>query len=117
VETWDVGLLLDYLKTVKIDLTEEILFDENYIILLEKTIVLVAFFTILRPNELANLNRQSIRPYDDDTLLYTKIKTVDDQLVNVFIPKVEDTRICLWSHLNKLMEYNDITSTDNLALT
>jgi hypothetical protein len=25
VETWDAGLLLDYLKTVKIDLTEEIL--------------------------------------------------------------------------------------------
>jgi site-specific recombinase XerD len=26
---------------------------------------------------------------------------------------VEDTRICPWSHLNKLMEYNEITFTDN----
>jgi hypothetical protein len=112
VETWDAGLLLDYLKTVKIDLTE-VLFDEDYKRLLEKTIALVAFFTILRPNELGNLNKQSIKHYDDGALLCTKVKTVNDHLVNVFIPKVEDTRICPWSHLNKLMEYNEITFTDN----
>jgi hypothetical protein len=46
VETWDAGLLLYYLKTVKINLTEETLFDEDYKVLLEKTIALVAFFTI-----------------------------------------------------------------------
>jgi hypothetical protein len=74
VETWDAGLLLDYLKTVKIDLTEEILFDENYVILLEKTIALLAFFNILRRNELANLNKQSIKQEKDGTLLCTKIK-------------------------------------------
>jgi hypothetical protein len=60
VEIWDAGLLLDYLKLVKIDLSEEILVDDGYKILLEKTIALVAFFTILRPNELSNLNKQSI---------------------------------------------------------
>jgi hypothetical protein len=109
-----MSLLLDYLKTVKIDLSEEILFDDGYKILLEKTIALIAFFTILRPNELANLNEQSIIQQNDGALLWTRIKTVNNQLVNIFIPKVEDTRICPWSHLNKLMEYNDIAFTDNL---
>jgi hypothetical protein len=42
-----------------------------------------------------------------------KIKTINDQLVNVFIPKVEDVRICPQSDLNKLMEYNSITFSDN----
>jgi hypothetical protein len=81
---------------------------------LEKTIALVVFFTILRPNELANLNKQSIKLYGDGAILCTKIKTVNDQLVNVFIPKVEDAKICLWFYLNKLMEYNDITFIDDL---
>jgi hypothetical protein len=114
IDTWDADLLLDYLKTVKVDLTEEILDDGDYRILLEKTIALVAFFTILKPNELTNLNKQNIRQEKDGALLCTKIKTVNDQLVNVFIPKVEDNRICPWSHFNKLMEYNHITFTDNL---
>jgi hypothetical protein len=72
IETWDAGLPLDYLRTVRIDLSEEILFDEDYKVLLEKTIALVAFFTILRPNELMNLNKQSIIQDKDDTLLCTK---------------------------------------------
>jgi hypothetical protein len=84
VDTCDAGLLLDYLKTVKIDLEEKILLEENFKILLDKTIVLVALFTILRPNELANLNRQSIIEQSDGALLRTKIRTVNDQLVNVF---------------------------------
>jgi integrase len=116
VETWDAGLLLDYLKTVKIDLTEEIILDEDYKVLLYKTVAFVAFFTILRPNELANLNKRSIIQQDDGVFLCTKIKTINNQLVNVFIQKVEDKRICPWSHLNKLMEYNDITFTDNFYL-
>jgi integrase len=114
VETWDAGLLLDYLRTVKIDLTEDIILDEDYRMLLNKTISLVAFFTILRPNELANLNKQSVKQQKDGALLCTKIKTVNDQLANIFIPKVEDTRICPWSHLNKLMEYNDISFKDDV---
>jgi site-specific recombinase XerD len=74
----------------------------------------VVFFTILRPNELTNLSKQSIKHEKEGALLCTKVKTVNDQLVNVFIPKVEDIRICPWSHLNKLMEYNEINFTDNL---
>jgi site-specific recombinase XerD len=116
VNIWDAGLLLDYLRTVKIDLEEEVIFDEDYKILQDKTIALVAFFTILRSSELANLNKQSLIQHDDGALLSTKIKTVNDQLVNIFIPKVEDVRIYPWSHLNKLMEYNDINFTDNLNL-
>jgi hypothetical protein len=50
IETWNAGLLLDYLRLVKIDLSEEILNDDDYKILLEKTVALVVFFTILRPN-------------------------------------------------------------------
>jgi hypothetical protein len=38
----------------------------------------VAFFTILRPNELENLNRQNIKEEPDGALLCTKIKIVND---------------------------------------
>jgi hypothetical protein len=60
-----------------------------------------------------NLNKHSIINDKDGALLCTKIKTVNDQLINIFIPKVEDVKICPWSHLNKLMEYCNITFTDN----
>jgi hypothetical protein len=94
IETYNTNLLLDCLKTVKINLDEEIIFDEDYKMLLKKTKALLTFFIILRPNELANLNIQSPILQDDGALLYTTIKTANDQLVNIFIPKVKNTRIC-----------------------
>jgi hypothetical protein len=44
VNTWDVCLLLYYLKTVKINLEEDIMLEKDYRILLNKTIASVAFF-------------------------------------------------------------------------
>jgi integrase len=85
---------LDCFKTVKIDLKEEIILKKDYKMLLNKAIALIAFFTILRSSEMVNLNRQNIKEETDGVLLCTNIKTVNDQLVNVFIPKIKDTRIC-----------------------
>jgi hypothetical protein len=107
---------LDYFKAIDINWNNDTLLVEDYQILLNKTIALVAFFTILSPNKLANLNRQNFREDSESALLCTKIETVSDQLINIFIQKLKNIRICLWFYLSKLLEYNGFNFSDNSEL-
>jgi hypothetical protein len=104
IQTWDAGLLLDFIREQSTNLTL-VSADLHYFILL-RTVALISFFTILRPCELLDIYLDGMQVTSEGCVVLTSIKTCKTKLTRIFIPKVKDPRICPFLHLMRLIQLN-----------
>jgi hypothetical protein len=72
-----------------------------YTAVMNRAIVLKAFFTLMRLNEMASMqvNNKDFIHKDDGIIAYITIKSYQDRDTQVFIPRIEDNLICPVYHI------------------
>jgi hypothetical protein len=103
-QAWDAGLLLDYIRTETTNIVEDNSHMHEFILL--RTIALVAFFTILRPVELLNIELVPDQIFTEGCVVLATIKTSQTKFTRIFIPRIKDYRICPFFHLMRLLYLN-----------
>jgi predicted transcriptional regulator len=110
IEMWDAGTLLEYYRqNPRKEITDS---SQDYYEAVDRAVALTAFFTLMRPNEMASIRRdKNFKKMEDGFLAYITVKSYQDMKVPVFIPKTEDVNISPYAHIEALDRLNN-----NIAL-
>jgi hypothetical protein len=120
-ELWDANIAMKYWNNKVFDIDkipQEDKVKESFLFYRNKTIFLFAFFSLLRPSELANLRiskdfRLSTKDGDFFTL---EIKSFSGWKRKVFVPRLENKKLCPLENLEKLIivtrQYQMILQTE-----
>jgi hypothetical protein len=120
-DVFHAGQLLDYLRG-DFDRVEKLkeeaeekktplnIYNEE---LLMRSVVLVAFFSILRPGEMLTMRIDGMIRQEDGLIVHVEVKTLKNQLTRVFIPKLADQRICPCYHVELILKINETLQERN----